>query len=56
MKEIYEVKCMDFENNTSKCIVAYADMEPALYKVKELNAKNYIYGEPYFMNKKTISD
>lgn len=56
MKEIYEVRCMDFDNNVSKCIVAYADMKTAIYKVKKLNAQNYMYGEPYFMRKKIIED
>lgn len=56
MKMIYEVKCMDYENNVSKSIVAYSDMKAAKNKMKKLNA---LYGEnignPYFIKIKEVN-
>ena len=55
MKEIFEVKQMHYESGKSKSIVAYADMDTAIFKVKKLNAQ-YGNGEPFFMHKKIIDD
>lgn len=55
MKEIFEVKQMHYESGNSKSIVAYADMDTAIFKVKKLNAQ-YGDGEPFFMHKKIIDD
>ena len=54
MKEIYEVRCRNWEQTDSKCIKAYADMNIAINEVKRLNALYHEYGDPYFMRKKII--
>ena len=57
MREIYQIMCMDYENNRSKSISAYTDKQYAINMVSKLNAQcGELYGDPYYMHRKIIED